>query len=73
MHPISSHMDLSFIKTANLVWDSALVVGMVIRVTKINDVTIGPAIAWQLVSQTEISFTKVRKKIIGREKKNAGI
>lgn len=38
-------MDWSFIKTANLVLDSALVVGMVIRVTKINDVTIGPSIA----------------------------
>lgn len=66
-------MDLSFMKAASLVWDSALVVGMVIGVTKINDVAVGQAIAWQLVSQPEISFTKARKKIIGREAKNTVI
>lgn len=60
-------------QTANLVWDPALVVGMVISVTKINDVTVDKTIAWQLVSQPEISFTKAWKKIIGREAKNTSI
>lgn len=40
--------------------------------TKIDDVTVGQAIAGELASQPESSFTKARKKN-GREAKNTGI